>query len=56
MDDATKYDDAAVYGNFKLSANVLWKIRTCIKDVSLPTWVARLPDNVGEKKTWQAEG
>jgi hypothetical protein len=39
-----------VYRNFKLSADVLGKIRTCIKDVSLPTWVARLPDNLGEEK------
>ncbi|KAF7377332.1 hypothetical protein MSAN_00154100 [Mycena sanguinolenta] len=50
MDDDTEYGDAAVYGNFKLSADVLAKIRTCIKEVSLPTWVARLPDNLGEKK------
>lgn len=50
MDDATDYGDAAVYGNFKLSADVLEKIRACIKEVSLPTWVARLPDNLGEPK------
>ncbi|KAJ7094902.1 hypothetical protein C8R43DRAFT_1068291 [Mycena crocata] len=50
MDEATEYVDAAVYGNFKLSVDALGKIRTCIKQVSLPTWVARLPDNLGEPK------
>ncbi|KAJ6450437.1 hypothetical protein C8R47DRAFT_1084452 [Mycena vitilis] len=50
MDDATEYGDVAVHGNFKLSADVLQKIRTCIKEVSLPTWVTRLPDNLGEAK------
>ncbi|KAJ7847154.1 hypothetical protein B0H14DRAFT_2311185, partial [Mycena olivaceomarginata] len=25
-------------------------IRTCIKEVSLPTWVTRLPENLGEKR------
>ncbi|KAF7372976.1 putative nwd2 protein [Mycena sanguinolenta] len=49
MDDDTEYGDAAVYGNFKLSTDVLAKIHTCIKEVSLPTWVARLPDNLGKK-------
>jgi hypothetical protein len=50
MDDATEYGDAAVYGDFKLSVDALDKIRACIKEVSLPTWVARLPENLGEKK------
>jgi hypothetical protein len=50
VDDATEYGDTAVYGEFKLSADALNKIRACIKEVSLPTWVARLPENLGEKK------
>ncbi|KAJ7701625.1 hypothetical protein B0H14DRAFT_2416976 [Mycena olivaceomarginata] len=50
MDDATEYGDTAVYGNFTIQTNALVKIRRCIKEVSLPTWVTRLPENLGEKK------
>lgn len=50
MDDSTEYGDTAVYGNFQIPKDALAKIRTCIKEVSLPTWVTRLPENLGEKK------
>ncbi|KAJ7137633.1 hypothetical protein C8R46DRAFT_1234485 [Mycena filopes] len=50
MDDATEYGDTAVYGNFTVPTDALDKIRKCIKEVSLPTWVTRLPENLGEKK------
>ncbi|KAF7311213.1 hypothetical protein MKEN_01022800 [Mycena kentingensis (nom. inval.)] len=49
-DEMDEYTGTAVFGNFKLSKPVMEDIRTCIREVSLPTWASRLPDNLGEKK------
>ncbi|KAF7331362.1 hypothetical protein MKEN_00013900 [Mycena kentingensis (nom. inval.)] len=49
-DDLNEYTGAAVFGNFKVPKSAREKIQMCIKEISLPSWVTRLPDNLGEKK------
>jgi hypothetical protein len=45
-----EFTDIAVRGSWKFSKDSLEKIRRCIREVSLPTHVARLPGNLGEAK------
>ncbi|KAJ6481127.1 hypothetical protein C8R45DRAFT_933026 [Mycena sanguinolenta] len=45
-----EYEDVAVRGSWKFTKEQLQKIHSCIKEVSLPTWVSRPPGNLGEKK------
>ncbi|KAJ7149892.1 hypothetical protein C8R43DRAFT_887672 [Mycena crocata] len=45
-----EFEDIAVRGSWKFTSDQVEKIRSCIKEVSLHTWVTRLPGNLGEKK------
>ncbi|KAJ7219727.1 hypothetical protein C8J57DRAFT_1537022 [Mycena rebaudengoi] len=44
-----EFEDVAVRGSWKFTPERLEKIRSCIREVSLPTWVHRPPGNLGEK-------
>ncbi|KAJ6452864.1 hypothetical protein C8R47DRAFT_1204264 [Mycena vitilis] len=49
-DDDDDYLDFDVPGMFNFSSTELGAIRSCIKRIALPTWVARPPTNLGEAK------
>jgi hypothetical protein len=49
-EDDEEFKDVAVRGSWKFGKEQLEKIRCCIREVSLPTWVSRPPGNLGEKK------
>jgi hypothetical protein len=53
FEDGDEYEDDEVtildaLGMFNFSPAELGSIRTCIRNISLPTWVARPPTNLGE--------
>jgi hypothetical protein len=50
LDDDEEVIDFNITGIFNFSPAQLGQIRTCIRDISLPTWVARPPKNLGESK------
>ncbi|KAJ7159115.1 hypothetical protein C8R43DRAFT_948457 [Mycena crocata] len=50
VDQDEQFEDVAVRGSWKFTAKQMETIHSCIRDVSLPTWVSRPPVNLGEKK------
>ncbi|KAJ6550329.1 hypothetical protein B0H19DRAFT_1265160 [Mycena capillaripes] len=48
--DEEEFEDVAVHGSWKFTSDQLEKIRQCIMEVSLPTWVTRPPGNLGDMK------
>lgn len=45
-----EFFDLDIPGIFNFSSPQLGKIRACIRDITLPTWVARPPTNLGEAR------
>ncbi|KAF8205250.1 hypothetical protein K438DRAFT_1579669 [Mycena galopus ATCC 62051] len=45
-----EFADIAVRGSWSFTKENLETIRCCIREISQPTWVPRLPGNLGEKK------
>jgi hypothetical protein len=49
-DDDDEFHDVAFQGSWSFTSEMVQQVRTCIAEVTLPTWVSRPPTNLGELK------